>query len=215
MDSAQAPRGTGPVPGMEQSPLRSRCAGLRVRLRDGRHRITGAMGSPIRRFRQCRAGDHRSIHRRRALEVGPGVQARASATARVRRAGARALERASGAIHGPRCSRQHSRSELHDSGSVFPFAAAPGVASRKAAARRDDAQELAATSEGPLRDRGPCGGIRACVAGLRRGPRSGRRAPPPPVFGQGLLRSDRLGSLGKRVGRGSRPCRASVSVSAG
>ena len=112
----------------------------------------GALGGAVRRFRQCRAGDHRQLHRLRRGEVGPDDAADPAAAARLRGIGARALERPDRALH--RCSRPRATC-----GS--PTRPPPRSTSTSCAARRGSARH------------GPwwCSRPRACCA--TRGPRLG------------------------------------------
>ena len=57
---------------------------LRVRLLDGGARDARAVGGPVRRLRQLRAGHHRPVHHLGALEVGPVDAPDAAAAARLR-----------------------------------------------------------------------------------------------------------------------------------
>ena len=58
------------VRGPQQPALRERRARLRVRLQRAGAGRAGALGSPVRRLRQRRAGDHRPVHRRRRAPSG-------------------------------------------------------------------------------------------------------------------------------------------------
>ena len=72
---------------------RDRLPRLRVRLLDGGARVARAVGGPVRRLRQLRAGDHRPVHRLGAGQVGPVLAPDAAAPARLRGLGPRALLR--------------------------------------------------------------------------------------------------------------------------
>ena len=111
------------------SPLSEmRRARLRVRLQRRLARGARAVGGPVRRLRQRRAGHHRPVHRVGARTSGARSRPGAAAAARVRGAGPRALERAHRAVPAALRRRQHSGLQPDDAGAVLPPAAAADAA---------------------------------------------------------------------------------------
>ena len=128
---------------------------LRVRLLDGGAGDARALGGAVRRLRQLRAGDHRPVHRLRAVEVGPVVAPDAAAPARLRGLGPRALLRPHGALPAARGRGQHPRREPDHAGAVLPPAAAPGARGQAAPAGDHDPEVAAAPAAGDVADRAP------------------------------------------------------------
>ena len=104
----------------------------------------GDVGGAVRRLLQRRAGDHRQLRGRRRGQVGHRQRHRAPPAARLRRPGARALQRAPGAVPAPVRPGQHPGVQLHDPGPVLPPPAPAGHADAAQAAHRHDSQEPAA-----------------------------------------------------------------------
>ena len=78
-------RGAGAVRAPQQPALGDRLPRLRVRLLGRLAREPDPLGGAVRRLRQLRPGDHRPVHRRRRVEVGPDDAADAApAPARLR-----------------------------------------------------------------------------------------------------------------------------------
>ena len=75
---------TRPVPRLRLAAVGVRGGGLRVRLLGRPARRAGLLGGPVRRLRQRRADHHGRVHQLRRAEVGPAVQRRAAAAARLR-----------------------------------------------------------------------------------------------------------------------------------
>ena len=122
--------GAGELRDPQQPAQRERDDRLRVRLQRAGARPDGDLGGPVRRLHQRRAGDARPVRDVGPRQVGPDAVARAAAAARLRRPGARTLERASRAL--PRRGRRHqpARRQLHDRRAVLPPAAPAGPAPR-------------------------------------------------------------------------------------
>ena len=97
---------------------------LRVRLQRPGAGRAGALGGAVRRLRQRRAGHHRPVHRRRRAPSGGSIPALvAAAAARLRGAGAGALQRAARALPAAGRRGQPARRQLHDRRAVLPPAA--------------------------------------------------------------------------------------------
>ena len=80
LHAAAAPgAGSGAGRDLQQPALRSRRAGLRVRLQPRLPRRAGAVGSAVRRLRERGAGDHRPVHRQRRRQVAAAERPRAAA----------------------------------------------------------------------------------------------------------------------------------------
>ena len=123
-------------------------AGVRVRLQHrgaGRRSCCGKRSTATSRTSAQPIIDQFLVGRPR--EVAAGFGARAAVAARVRGAGARALERASRAVSAARGRGQHARRVSVDAGAVLPRAATPGAA-RAAPPARADAAEVAAAPAG-------------------------------------------------------------------
>ena len=71
------------VRGLRQPSVRSRGARFRVRLQPGGPEHPGALGGAVRRFRERRAGHHRSVHHVGPCEVGAHEWTRDVAAARI------------------------------------------------------------------------------------------------------------------------------------
>ena len=123
-------------------------SGVRVRLLAGGAGDAGAVGGAVRRLRQQRPGDHRSVHHPRPREMGPDLAADAAAAPRLRGLWARAFLGALGAVPAARLRGQHSRGQLHDARSVLPPASPSGAHRQAAPARDHDAQVAAAPAPG-------------------------------------------------------------------
>ena len=143
---AARPPGAGPgaLRDLQLDAVRGGRARVRVRLQPRLPRGAGALGGAVRRLRQQRAGDHRPVPQRRRGQVGPAVRPRAAAAARLRGAGARALQRPHRAL--PAAGRRGQPAGLPavDRRAVLPHAAAPGAARLAQAAGRLHAEEHAA-----------------------------------------------------------------------
>ena len=131
------------------------------------------LGGAVRRLRQLGAGDHRQLHRRRRVEVGPDDPAHAAAPARLRGRRARALERPDRALHPARLRGQHPARQPDHRGPVLPPAAPPGADREAAAAGRLHAEGPAAPAAAASSARGADRG-RLPV----RARRPARRGPP-------------------------------------
>ena len=104
----------GAVLRLRLAAVRVRRDGLRVRLLGRPARRAGDVGGAVRRLRGRRADDHRRVHQLRRAEVGPEVQRRAAAAARLRGPGAGPLLRPDRAV--PRA----VRAGQHDGGAARP-----------------------------------------------------------------------------------------------
>ena len=140
-------RGAGAVRAPQQPAVGGRLPGLRVRLLGRLARVADPLGGAVRRLRQLRAGDHRPVHRRRRVEVGPDDAAHPPAPARLRGRRPRALERPDRALHPARLRGQHPARQPDDRGPVLPPPPPPG-ADRKAAAARGVHAQGPAAAEG-------------------------------------------------------------------
>ena len=171
------------VRGAELAAVGGRCARLRVRLHDQCGRDARALGGPVRRLRQCGAGDHRPVHRRRPLQVAADVGPDPPASAWVRRLGTGALQRAARALPAAGRAGEHHRRQPDDRGAVLPPAPAPGTRAHGAAADRHDAEGAAEAA----RRRRPARGAqrRGVPAPDRRSAEPPRDRPPPrPLLGE-------------------------------
>ncbi len=119
-------------------------ARLRVRLQHHGARYARDLGRPVRRLREWRAGRDRPVHQLRRSQVGPAVRSHAVPAARLRGAGAGAFLRATRAFPAAVRGAQHAGGRAVDAGADVPHAAAPDAAWVAQAARRHDAEELAA-----------------------------------------------------------------------
>ena len=128
-------RGAGAVRAPQQPAVGGRLPRLRVRLLGRLAREPDPLGGAVRRLRQLGAGDHRPVHRRRRVEVGPDDAADAAAPPRLRGRRPRALERADRALHPARRRGQHPPRQPDDRGPVLPPAPPPGADRQAAAAR--------------------------------------------------------------------------------
>ncbi len=104
----------------------------------------GDLGGAIRRFRQRGAGGHRSVHRRRRGQVGAHLRSDAAPAARLRRAGARALVGAAGALSAVVRRAQHAGLRADDAGADLPPVAPADGARLPQAAHRHEPEEPAA-----------------------------------------------------------------------
>ncbi len=82
---------------------------LRIRLLAGRSAYPGAVGGPVRRLRQWRAGHHRPVSRERRDQMASHVRPRPAAAARLRGTGTRTLFGAHRALFATLCRTQHVR----------------------------------------------------------------------------------------------------------
>ncbi|CAA9468571.1 MAG: 2-oxoglutarate dehydrogenase E1 component, partial [uncultured Solirubrobacteraceae bacterium] len=194
--------------------LGDRLPRLRVRLCDRGARVARALGGPVRRLRQQRAGDHRSVHRLGAGQVGADEPAHAAPPPRLRGLGTRALVGAPGAIPAAVGRRQPARRLAHHAGAVLPPPAPAGEGREAPSAGDHDPQVAAAPSAGDFSHRAPLGVAvlpRARRAAHRRGQGPAARA----VHRQDLLRpQEPRHSRGQRARR-DQPRRAPVSLPAG
>ena len=179
-----APR-PGALRGHQLDALGGGGARLRVRLLARRAARADALGSPVRRLRQRRAGGHRPVHLVGRAQVVPHVGPRDAAAARLRRAGAGALLGPSRALPAALRRRQYAGRQLHDPGQLLPRPAPAGDARFPQAADPDDAEVAAPPQAGNLgagRD-GP--GIAASIACSgtmpKRRARRRRRSSSPPT----------------------------------
>ena len=145
----------GAVRGLRQPAVGIRGARLRLRLQRRVARGARDVGGAVRRLRQRRAGHRGPVHRLGRGQVAPDDAHGHAPAARLRGPGARALERAPGALPAALRRRQHADRERHDARAVLPPAAPP---------------------DAPAAWRGPssCSRRRACCA-CRRPPRRSRR----------------------------------------
>ncbi len=188
--------------------------GIRIRLLDLRTAHAGAVGRPVRRLRQRRAGGHRPVHLVRRGEVGPPVRSRPAAAARLRGTGPGAFLRTPGALSAAVRAGEHAGLRADHAGADVPHAAPPDAARRAQAADRDDAEVAAAPQAGCV-DAGRTR-RRPLPAGAARHDREEREegAPRRAVFGQGLLRPGRGCGQAQDRGRRHRARRAAVPVPA-
>ena len=150
----------------QQPAVRAGLPGLRVRLLGAGLRRAGAVGGPVRRLRELRAGDPRPVPHLRPGQVGPHLAPHAAAAPRLRGLGPRALLGADRALPPGRRRGQHPRGQRDHARAVLPPAAPPGAGVQGAPAGGDDAQEPAA----PARR-----GVDDGRAGQRRVPEGDRR----------------------------------------
>ena len=120
----------------QQPALGGRLPRVRVRLLGRLAGVADPLGGAVRRLRQLGAGDHRPVHRRRRVEVGPDDAADPAAPPRLRGRRPRALERADRALHPARLGGQHPPRQPDHRGPVLPPAAPPGADRQAAAAGR-------------------------------------------------------------------------------
>ena len=162
----EPPRGARAVRAAQQPAVGDRRARLRVRLQPGGTGDARALGGPVRRLRQLRAGHHRPVPRLRAGQVGTDLAPDAAAPPRLRGLGARALLRAPGALPHARRRGQHARREPDHAGAVLPPAAPPGPHRQAAAARDHDAEVAPAPAAGdePARCTCPTASSTPCSA---------------------------------------------------
>src|SRR5204862_8274787 len=109
------------------------------------------LGGPVRRRRQRRPDRRRPVPRLRAREVGRNLALDAPPAARLRRERPGALERPARALPPERRAGEPENREPDDERAVLPPAAPAGPRSEGTAARRDDAEGLAA-AEGRILD---------------------------------------------------------------
>ena len=113
----------------------------------------GVVGSAVRRFRERRAADHRSVHRGRSREVGAGFVDRAASSSRIRRAGTGALERAARAISAARAPKDNMRVAYPSTpAQYFHVLRRQSSDVRAAPADSDAAEEPAASSRSCVAD---------------------------------------------------------------
>src|SRR3989441_5981623 len=196
----------------QQPALGVRVPRLRVRLRRGGARCAGAVGGAVRRLHQRRRGDHRSVPDRRARQVGAGIAPHAAAAARLRRSGARALERPHRAVPSARRRGQPAHRELHHAGAVLPPAATSGAARGAAAAGAVHPEKPAAAAPGHVAPGGAHRGRLPTGARRPRRRRTPRGEPAGAVQRQGVLRSAALPPARCGASRGDRQGRAAVSL---
>ena len=152
--------------------------GLRVRLLARLPRRARDVGGAVRRLRERRAGDHRPVHHVVGGQVEAPLRPRAAPAARLRRAGAGALERAPRALPAARAPRTTSRSRSRRRRRRCSTCCAAGAAAAAQAADRDDAEEPAAPAGGDVaarRARRPASSS-ACIATTPRRTRRRSRA---------------------------------------
>src|SRR5204862_366025 len=185
---------------------------LRIRVRRGGARCTGAVGGAVRRLYQRRRGDHRSVPHRRPGEMGTDLTSQPAPPPRVRGPRAGAFERADRAVPGTLRRGQPAGRELHHTGAVLPFGTTPGAPRRAAPPRIVHAEEPAAAAAGPLPPRRA--DDRGIPAGARRprGRGAPRGDPARVVQRQGVLRSVALPPPGAGGPRGDRQGRVIVSL---
>ena len=112
-------RRPGPLRGHQFDALRRGRARLRVRLFAGRARYAHVVGSPVRRFRQRRAGLVRPVHLVGRTQMAAHVGAGLSVAARLRRAGAGAFLRPPRALPADVRRGQYAGRQLHDAGELL------------------------------------------------------------------------------------------------
>ena len=150
-----APAGRAGADGAPQQPaVGDGLPRVRVRLLAGGARDARAVGGPVRRLRQRRAGDHRPVHRLGPGQVGPDLAPDAAAAPRLRGLGARALLGAARALPPARRRGQHPRRQLHHAGPVLPPAPTPGPRRQAASAGDHDPEEPAPPAPGDEHGRG-------------------------------------------------------------
>jgi len=137
-------RGPGQLRNLQLNPFGSRSARLRIRIFARLSGISRSVGSPVRRLRQRRAGDHRPVHQRRRSEVEPALRPRDAPATWLRRPGAGALQRAYRALHPARGQAQHPDRAAFERRTVFPPATPSSPAPLAQAAHRLHAEEHAA-----------------------------------------------------------------------
>ena len=145
------PRAPGEARGAEQPARGAVGARLRVRLFARRSAHARALGGAVRRLRERRAGDHRSVPRRGRVQVAAHVGDRDALAARLRGPGARALLRAPRALPADVRAGQSPGGEPHHARELLPRAAPPDAPQLPQAARRDDAEVAACATSAACR----------------------------------------------------------------
>ena len=102
------------------------------------------VGSAVRRFRQWRANDHRSVHRLGGIEMAAAERHCAAAPARLRRPGPGTFQRAARALSASMRRGQHSGLQSHHRRAVFSCAAPPDETRFHQTAHHHDAKESVA-----------------------------------------------------------------------
>ena len=113
------PERAGEVRSVGLAAERSRCSRLRVRLQPRHARRARPVGGAVRRLPQLGAGHRRSVHRVGRRQVAPPVGPRAAPSARLRRPGAGALQRARRAVPLDGRRGQHPDLQPDDAGELF------------------------------------------------------------------------------------------------
>src|SRR2546422_137490 len=204
------PGRSGAARGRQQPAQRRGRARLRVRHVERRPAAAHGLGGAVRRFREQRAGDHRSVHRERRVQVAAHERARAPAAARLRGPGLRALERAARALPAALRRPEHPGDRADDAGADLSRAAAADPSPLPQAARGDVAQEPVAPPPGRVAAHRAHG--RRLSADARRPAPAVGGAPPRDVRGQDLLRARRRATREAARRRGARPHRAALPV---
>src|SRR6476619_8203371 len=99
------------------------------------------MGSPVRRFRQRRAGGVRSVYLIGRAQVAASVRSRLPSATRLRGAGAGTFERTTRAFSATVRGRQHAGGKPHDACELYPCLAPAIEAGDSQAADPDDAEK--------------------------------------------------------------------------
>ena len=150
--AASSRAGPGAHLHLQQPALRGGGARVRLRLlaRLSEHALP--LGSAVRRFREWRANDHRSIHHLLRIEMATAQRHRDAAAARLRRAGAGAFQRATRAFSSSVRGGQHPGLQRHDVRAVFSRPAPPDETRFRQAAHHHDAQKSVAFRAGVIAD---------------------------------------------------------------
>ena len=156
---------------------RVRRDGLRVRLLGRATRGARRLGGAVRRLRQRRAGGHRRVHLGERGEVGPALQRRPAAAARLRGPGTGPLLRAHRAVPRDVGRGQLDHRDAEHPGELLPPATPPGAVRPPQAARGLHPEVDAAAARRDV----DAGGLheRALPAGDRRPDLAGSRRPSP------------------------------------
>ena len=193
VDPADEPqRQAGQVLGLRLAAQRVRRSGVRVRLLGRARGRARAVGGAVRRLRQRRPVRARRVHLLCRAEVGPAVERRAAAAARLRGSGPRPLVGAHRALPADVRAGQHDRRAPVHARVVLPSAAPSGVRTPPASARRLHPEGHASPARRDEPGRGlPHGQVRA-GAGRRSRSRPRRRQ-----ARAAARRQDPLGSEGR------------------
>ena len=131
-----------PLPHLRLAAVGGGGARLRVRLLARLSRRAGGVGGAVRRLRERRAGDHRSVHLVVRGQVEPPVGAGRCSCRTATRGRGRSTRRRASSASWSSCAEDNMQVVLpDDAGAVLPPPAAAGGAQAAQAAHRDDAQD--------------------------------------------------------------------------